>query len=238
MKVCEICGGTVWLLSESPNRENNYRSKTVSCECRANEINERTLEINLENSGLVERDLKVFDFRTFKVTKQVSVESQKTLTEMRKRLQKWVKPNHEHWCLTLTGPTGVGKTHLAKASVKKLLKEGKRVHYSRAVELNKQLRNFTDGVADRYRDMLSNVSYLVLDDVGVEYDPRGYLQSIYHGVIDDRYNAHKPTVVISNLTFDLRGKGSLSSVLGRRAFSRLCEGVAIQVKGRDMRSLL
>lgn len=225
---CYHCEGTGW------NGYDKVTKKMKACECQ----NARRIRILLENPeilGLTNVDIKRFTFRNFKPTKQTAGVGQSQARVMAKHYKDWVANKFNF--LTISGSTGFGKTHLAKAAVVELVKKGSRPYYSRAVELNRQLRNFEDGEADRYRDQLTNAPYLVLDDVGVEHDPRGYLQSIYHGVIDDRYSYERPTLVITNLSLDSHAKISLARAIGVRSVSRLSSGKMLAVRGKDLRGV-
>tara|TARA_R100000315_G_C5196862_1_gene115339 strand:+ start:62 stop:769 length:708 start_codon:yes stop_codon:yes gene_type:complete len=229
---CKQCGGTGWLGYETTS---NGSVKFNKCKCQQ----ARQIDILLGNPdivGLTESDVLTFTFRSFKPTRQAIPIAQNQAKAMVKVYKNWV--SKKHIFLTVSGSTGIGKTHLAKAAIVELIKKGERPFYSRAVELNRQLRNFEDGEADRYRDRLTTSPYLVLDDVGVEHDPRGYLQSIYHGVIDDRYSNNSPTLVVTNLALDRSKKHSLANAIGVRAVSRLNSGQFFEMRGKDLRGEL
>ena len=223
---CEICEDTGWLGYDKETKKMN------ACACR----NAGRIKLMLDNPdivGLTNVDVKNYTFRNFKPTKQTVSTAQAQAKNMVKHYKNWIANKFNF--LTVSGSTGFGKTHLAKASVVELMKKGIRPYYSRAVELNRQLRNFEDGAADKYRDMLTETPYLVLDDVGVEHDPRGYLQSIYHGVIDDRYSYERPTLVITNLSLVSSKQNCLHRAIGIRSVSRLSSGEMITVYGKDIR---
>lgn len=229
---CAICEGTGWL---GYSVFDDGTSKWFACSCQKS----RQVDIMLANPdilGLTQLDVKNFKFSNYKPTKQSVSLAQAQAKAMVKEYKGWVANKYNF--LTISGNTGIGKTHLAKAALIELVKKGERGYYSRAVELNRQLRNFEDNAADKYREMLTNTPYLVLDDVGVEHDPRGYLKSIYHGVIDDRYSLEKPTLVVTNLSLDKSKKNSLATAIGIRAVSRLTTGNFFEMRGKDMRAEL
>lgn len=109
--------------------------------------------------------------------------------------------------LTLLGQSGVGKTHTARAMYA-LAK--KRLGFQLCPRLGiEQFRTFRffnwteacgrmrDGEHDLVKAMRA-VDLLVLDDIGAEYDPSGYVTSQLYRVIDGRMG--KWTILTSNLT--------------------------------------
>jgi DNA replication protein DnaC len=76
---------------------------------------------------------------------------------------------------------------------------------------------------------LSNISFLVIDDIGAEKSSEYSLQSWY-SIIDHRYGAMLPTVYTSNFPAN-----KLADKIGDRLVSRISSGLGIKISGVDWR---
>jgi len=139
---------------------------------------------------------------------------------------------YSHPFLTLLGPPGSGKTHLALSIAWSWLERGKTVLYyqveSLMDSLSKGYRIWESGNPDGYQSILAftlNASLLILDDFGVE-QPTEWAATKLDQIIDDRYLNKKPLIITSNLALDR---------LSPRVADRLREGTLIQLKGESFR---
>jgi DNA replication protein DnaC len=111
--------------------------------------------------------------------------------------------------LLLIGGVGTGKNHLATAIIKSFLAAKKT---ARIVKFVKLLRQIKDTYSQRagetetqIMERLRNLDLLILDEVGLksDNDKSGTMtetdRSLTYEIIDDRYEAINPTVIISNL---------------------------------------
>tara|TARA_R110002020_G_scaffold34640_7_gene105191 strand:+ start:473 stop:1096 length:624 start_codon:yes stop_codon:yes gene_type:complete len=199
-----------------------------------------------QRANLQLSDLEKFHFGNFDPELQYSKKAQGDAKEMLKLSKKWSTGKGEKF-LTLSGGVGIGKTHLAKASLRYLIENMygenevetvRSVYYAPATEVAVKSRSFDDGLSERYRLSLQKADYLVLDDVGVEWDPRGYMQSFYHSIIDHRYNYNLNTMMTTNLSTNGRSKESLLKRLGERVVSRITHtgiGIVFLGSGEDIR---
>lgn len=120
--------------------------------------------------------------------------------------------------LIMVGSTGVGKTHLACAAARTLLNKGLYVRYITSEELAQKIMNAWDKDSKGQSEEsvihdFTQYHLLILDEYGL-HDREKRLELI-HKVLYARYDAGKPTMLISNLTL-----AELQKDLGDRLWSR------------------
>lgn len=142
--------------------------------------------------------------------------------------------------LWLIGPPGTGKTHLASAMVSHLIREHRvDAHIFAVHELMRMARTriwnkrqgatVWDGwdytpkpdpeseTVDGFIERLAGAALLVLDEIGVSRGSEWEAEQLF-AVVDGRYKAELPTVVVSNLP-----AAQLKTELGHRLYDRLRE---------------
>lgn len=127
--------------------------------------------------------------------------------------------------LIMVGSTGVGKTHLACATARTLLNKGMFARYITSEELAQRIMNAWDRDAKGQSEEsiindFKQYDLLILDEYGL-HDREKRLELV-HKVLYARYDAGKPTMLISNLTID--GDKGLKADLGDRLWSRFQHG--------------
>ncbi len=148
--------------------------------------------------------------------------------------------------LTLIGPPGTGKTHIAVGLLKLVVLSGQSAYFIGAVQLLDQLRATFDparqgGVSQtesRILHRLITAEVLVLDDVRVDGLTLWGRDRLY-AVLNPRWEAARPTIVTSNFT-----PAELAATTGRDrpglddgTLSRLVRSaLTIQLDGQDYRS--
>lgn len=129
--------------------------------------------------------------------------------------------------LLLTGNVGCGKTHLASAIVRTVVADQCRALIIPAGDIVSIARaSMVPGSGYTDRDVavhLGGLDLLVIDEVGAQKGSE-YELGLLHSIIDRRYQAVLPTVVISNLSAD-----GLKSYIGDRALDRLRQNGGQQV---------
>lgn len=124
-------------------------------------------------------------------------------------------------CLVFCGTPGTGKTHLACGMAYALAKDGWRTKYTTVSELIRGIRETwrpeATATEGELLTRLRELDLLVLDEVGAQFGTEAEKVQLFD-VISSRYNAMKPTIVISNLDLD-----GLKTYLGERAVDRLRE---------------
>lgn len=144
--------------------------------------------------------------------------------------------------LLFHGPYGVGKTHLAVAILKAVIRRcGAKGYFFETPDLLRQVRNtYNNSVDETELGVLGPVvkaELLVLDDLGTEKTSE-WVQETLGLVINQRYNARRPTILTSNLRdpLDNTDPNSFAFQIGARTRSRLREMCDwIEIQGADIR---
>lgn len=117
------------------------------------------------------------------------------------------------------GSYGTGKTHLAIAILVQLIKdETCRGIYSTTMRMIRDIRSSYGNNDLSEQDIIDkyvNTGLLVLDEVGVQMGTEAEKLLIYE-VVNGRYENYKPTILISNLSFN-----EMTEYLGARSIDRL-----------------
>jgi DNA replication protein DnaC len=139
------------------------------------------------------------------------------------------EPGHR-W-LFLSGPCGVGKTHLAVAIARYAMEWHRMSAYFAVVpDLLDHLRStFDPNSAAGYDERFSSIRtapLLILDDLGTENATPWAREKLYQ-IINHRYSEQLPTVITTNV--DLSAKGKIDERIYSRIMDhRLTEHVAIE----------
>lgn len=154
-------------------------------------------------------------------------------------------PKHAR-SLLLTGTTGTGKTHQAWAALRMIAEAGPARYEliaTTAADMYGSLRpGGSDAGPESALKRLARVPLLLLDDLG-SAKASEWVEEITYRLINERYNACKPTVFTSNYPTEaprdrqgnIVGPG-LDVILGDRIVSRLTEMTDVVVMaGRDRR---
>lgn len=98
----------------------------------------------------------------------------------------------------LRGVSGLGKTHLAIATVGRLIANGHQTVYYRAKDLETELRDAieTNSVSQVSR-RLGQIPVLVLDDLGTQHETT-FIEKEFHAILDQRYIQGMRTVITTN----------------------------------------
>lgn len=143
--------------------------------------------------------------------------------------------------LLILGPCGVGKTHLAVAILKGLLRKGVPCLFADFRDLLKEIQESYNPVSQsselRVLSPIYDAEVLVLDELGAN-KPTAWVQETMTQIINNRYNEKKVTIFTSNYpdTNTPSGDESLTDRVGVRLRSRLFEMCkVINIGGEDYR---
>jgi DNA replication protein DnaC len=161
---------------------------------------------SLAKAGITPRFLSAdFDNYTISCEKQrIALEACKDYAS---RIDEVLKKGEN---LLLIGAVGTGKNHLATGIAKAFLNAQKSVRIIKIVKLLRQIKDTYSPQTQAHEtetqimERLRNLDLLILDEVGLKSDKSGTMtetdRSLTYEIIDNRYEAIKPTVIISNLT--------------------------------------
>lgn len=156
--------------------------------------------------------------------------------------QRFVKefPNVDRGLL-LMGPVGVGKTHLAVATVKELIRRMRvRCLFYDFRDLLKEIQDTYNPIAQsselRVLAPIYDAEVLVLDELGAA-KPTTWVQDTMTQIINTRYNQRKATIFTTNyLDQAPPAEESLTDRVGARLRSRLYDmSRVIPIEGSDYR---
>ncbi|GAC1452455.1 MAG: ATP-binding protein [Ktedonobacterales bacterium] len=218
---CAICGGAGYVRVDVPLGDPGF-GKPVPCECKDRQIEERRRSDLRRLSSLDPFLDKTFD--TFDAALQGVREGCEAARAFAVDPDGW---------LVLSGPHGVGKTHLAAAIANYQLAQGNSVFFSIVPDLLDHLRAaFAPSSEVTYDEMFDKVreaGLLVLDDLGAENSTAWATEKLFQ-LINYRYNFRMPTVITTNVR--------LLSQMDERIRSRLSDiGLArhVAIKAQDYR---
>ncbi len=135
--------------------------------------------------------------------------------------------------LVLSGPHGVGKTHLAAAIANHHLAQGNAVFFSIVPDLLDHLRAAFAPTSelpyDELFDKIREAGLLVLDDLGAENSTAWATEKLFQ-LINYRYNFRMPTVITTNARLATQMDDRIRSRLSDLSLVRHCV-----VKAQDYR---
>ena len=193
------------------------------------------LEDKLDAARLTDTDIsfEMFNLNIFNNTPLSDGKSQQDLMlSYKKQLQDYANsfPNCKQ-ILLLSGPTGLGKTYIAKCVMRRVIERGYTAAFYTAYRL------FSLFHADRLSEPVDltpifEVPLLVIDDVGTEPMTRNVTVEYFFDLINERTAAGLHTVIVTNLAFH-----DLKERYGDRIHSRLMDKCSSKklFKGKDVR---
>lgn len=166
-------------------------------------------------------------------------ETDKSYTIAKNYVKEYEQMKKENIGLLFCGTVGSGKTYLACCIANALIEE---------YMIRVKIRNFAQIINDLqksgfdldkndYIESLTNVSVLILDDLGIERDTSYAKEQVYN-IVNSRYLKQKPTIFTTNLPYE-KIQNSDDGVEYERIYSRIIEMcIPVKVMGEDFRKRL
>lgn len=235
--VCPVCGGSGWKDVGSGSGR-----RVTRCDCFL-----ATQTRYLQDSADIPARYVGCDFSTYQTS------GSDGLIAAKLKVESWAAqyPLDRNGML-LVGPSGVGKTHLAVAALKRLASKGFHCLFCDYRELLKQIQNsYNASVQATELDLLRPVfetEVVLLDDLGA-VKPSEWVWDTVSIILNTRYNEKRTTLITSNfldgpsaaaegVTASRRvaREETLGDRIGERMRSRLFEMCRlVVVNGRDYR---
>lgn len=213
---CPACHDTGWVGDTLQN----------PCACRLKQIHKNAASASSVN------DRETFE--NFREDIYTSEEQRKQHSNAKIFCRRYADalPTPQPMNLLLFGTAGSGKSYLGNAMARRAIEHGVDASFLTAYRFVQEALNGIqrrEGGIDRYM----HVSFLVLDDLGVEpMIPNITFESLF-SLINERQARRLPTVVITNLS-----PAALQERYGERLSSRLCdkrETAALCLEGDNLR---
>jgi DNA replication protein DnaC len=190
-ETCPACNGTGWIRVSRDGADGVSR-----CDCIKNDRAGRLLGV-----AAIPRRYAHCEFENFDIIRSPdrSIEIAKIVAE---KFVEEYRPGAQPFGLLFMGPQGIGKTHLAVAIIKRLIKlKSVPCLFRTFPELLKEIQNSFDPVSRTSElSLLTPVletEVLVLDELGAQ-NPSPWVQEEVAYVLNYRYNDNKVTILTTN----------------------------------------
>ncbi len=197
---CTLCRGTGWkMVARSDGAPG---SVAVPCDCGMEERAVRVMERaripkRYEHCDFESYVTDLADGKTWTATHSQSLKQAKML------VQGFVRdyPGSAEKGLLLMGPSGVGKTHLAVAALKELIRRGHAGLFCDYRELLKEIQASYNPASESTEmgilEPVRTAEVLVMDDLGAS-KPSAWVLDIIGLVLNARYNERRVTILTTN----------------------------------------
>ena len=231
-QTCERCGGTGYVIVERQGFSGADR-----CNCFLEQLAER----RVPRAGIPEK-FATASFETFKIPDRTTNPlANQALVPIFMDIRRYAREYNPTWRkpgLLIIGSHGIGKTHLAIAAFKELLRrgfDGVYFDYQTLLDRIQAGWNREAGISEReaYQTAM-DTPILLLDDIGARRSIE-WVEDTVTAIITHRCNENKTLIATTNLALEQSWSGkmtpggtqrydkALAEVIGRRAASRLHE---------------
>src|ERR1700738_2381007 len=200
MENCPLCRGTGWRLEQRV--DGALGTVATACDCGMEERAARVMERaripkRYEHCDFESYVANLTDGKTWMPQHAHSMKQAKMLT------QGFVRdyPGSAEKGLLLMGPSGVGKTHLAVAALKELIRRGHNGIFCDYRELLKKIQASYNPASESTEmgilEPVRTAEVLVMDDLGAS-KPSAWVLDIIGLVLNARYNERRVTILTTN----------------------------------------
>jgi DNA replication protein DnaC len=203
LESCTLCRGTGWKLV--PRADGAAGTVAVACDCgmqeRASRVMERTK---------IPKRYEHCDFESYSTDVGETPQQTESLKKAKMFAQAFVRdyPGAAEKGLLLMGPSGVGKTHLAVAALKELIKRGHAGLFCDYRELLKEIQASYNPASESTEmgilEPIRTAEILVLDDLGAS-KPSAWVLDIIGLVLNARYNEKRVSILTTNYSDETAG---------------------------------
>jgi len=192
---CQSCHGTGWKLVARPDGPGKF---AVACDCSTGERAALTMD-----RARIPKRYEHCDFESYSTDVGQTPQHASSLKEAKLQATGFVQnyPGAGEKGLLLMGPSGVGKTHLAVAALKELLRRGHQGIFCDYRELLKEIQASynpqSESTEMKILEPIRNIEILVLDDLGAS-KPSAWVLDIIGLVLNARYNERRVTILTTN----------------------------------------
>src|SRR5277367_903704 len=236
---CVHCSGTGWKMVA---RKDSVPGKVaVPCECGMEERAEKVMD-----RARIPKRYEHCDFESYVPDladgKTWTTQHSESLQQAKMLAQGFVRdyPATEKGLLFM-GPSGVGKTHLAVAALKELIRRGHGGLFCDYRELLKEIQASYNPASESTEmailEPVRTVEILVLDDLGAS-KPSDWVRDIVGIVLNARYNENKTTIITTNYLDNPQAEGEATRLPNGRLVAAIREDSLEQRIGTRMRSRL